>query len=292
MKNPNVERRATAERDNPLLTDRLRRWQADLAALVIPAEIRAKCGGGSAKVGRRLPDEPAVPVVPTGSLSFERTWEALDESGSVIDVGAGTGDASLVLAPRMLNLTAVDASAEQLEALERRARGIGVAARTVHGRWPDVAAQVAPAELVVCQHVLYDVADLEPFVGALTWHARHRVVVTLAVRPPQAALNPLWEHFHGLSRPDRPTAWDVVEIVEAMGLRPTAETWIDVDGFGGYQDFDEMVDRTTRRLCLPAARRDEVASRLVTLGVDPSAPKSLGTVGREIATIWWEGTAG
>jgi SAM-dependent methyltransferase len=288
--NRDVERRATAEGRVPL-ADRLQRWRTDLAAWEIPAEIRAKCQGSAAKVARRLPDEPAVPVVPPGSRSFEREWEALDGSGSVIDVGAGTGDASLILAARVSQLTAVDASAEQLDALERRARGRGVATQVVHGRWPDVAGQVAPADLVVCQHVLYDVADLEPFVSALTSHARRRVVVTLAVRPPQSALSPLWEHFHGLRRPDRPNAWDVVAVVEAMGLGPVADTWIDFEGFGGYSDFDEMVERTTRRLCLPADRSKEVAAQLVKLGVDPSEPKSLGTVGREIATIWWEGSA-
>ena len=292
---PAYERQRSARemtgRSHSPLTQLLASWRGDIEAWEIPADIKAKCKGGTGMVARRLPAEPVVPVVPTGSRSFEREWESLNGSGSVIDVGAGTGDASLVLAARTSVLTAVDTSADQLGALKRRALGVGVPLRAVQGGWPDIANRVAPADLVVCQHVLYDVADLEPFIDALTSHARRRVVVTLAVRPPQAAMNPLWKHFHGLQRPDRPTAWDVLAIADAMELAPTADTWIDIDGFGGYATFDEMVDRTTQRLCLAAERRSEVAAQLMELGVDTSAPMSLGTVGREIATIWWEGTA-
>lgn len=133
MANGNSERPATAEHAGPALTNRLRQWRADLAAFEIPAVIRTKCGPSSVKVARRLPDEPLVPIVPKGSRSFEREWEALDGSGSVIDIGAGTGDASLVLAARMSRLTAVDPNADQLEALERRARGVGVATRNSPG---------------------------------------------------------------------------------------------------------------------------------------------------------------
>src|SRR5215831_17801138 len=94
------------------LTDLLQRWRDDLSAWELPPEIQAKCADRTTKVARRLPDEPPVPVVPTGSRSYLRECEALNGSGSVIDVGAGTGDASLVLAARTSQLTAVDADAD------------------------------------------------------------------------------------------------------------------------------------------------------------------------------------
>jgi SAM-dependent methyltransferase len=226
--------------------------------------------------------------VPAGSRSFAREWEALEPPGSVIDVGAGTGDASLPLRARATEITAVDKSGPQLAALEDRGRLLGVHVRTICGAWPAVADRVGRADLVVCHYVLYEIRDLEPFVAAMTSAARRRVVVTLPVLHPQGALTPLWEHFHGLPRPTGPQAELAVEIIENMGLRPASEAWVDVDGFGGYADFAEMVDRTRRRLCLPPERNAEVGKQLLALGVDPASPMSLGTVGRQVVTVWWD----
>jgi hypothetical protein len=53
----------------------------------------------------------------------------------------------------------------------------------------------------------------------------------------------------------------------------------------------ELVDVTRRRLCLPAERAGEVEAALVELGTDPGHPTDLGSSGREVVTIWWEGTA-
>jgi len=62
----------------------------------------------------------------------------------------------------------VDADRELLGVFGDRAERLGVAARLVYGRWLDVAGGVDPADVVLCGHVLYNVADLRPFVGALT----------------------------------------------------------------------------------------------------------------------------
>src|SRR6516162_9766424 len=94
-----------------------------------------------------------------GGPSFERAWEALDPAGSVLDVGSGAGAACLPLAPRITALTAVDADDGMLGLLAGRAREAGLAARVVHGRWPDVAGQVGPADVVTCHHVVFNVPD-------------------------------------------------------------------------------------------------------------------------------------
>ena len=51
------------------------------------------------------------------------------------------------------------------------------------------------------------------------------------------------------------------------------------------------MDVTRRRLCLPPGRAAEVAEALVESGVDPEHPVDLGSSGREVVTIWWDGTA-
>ena len=274
------------------LPDLLDRWRADLAAWAIPDSITAAAAESPWVLPRQVFARRAdrVTAAPSGP-SFERAWAALDPPGSVLDVGSGAGAACLPLLPRVTSLTAVDADADMLEQLSQRAVAAGVTARTVLGRWPETAALAGPADVVTCHHVLYNVAGLAPFVTALTGSARRVVIAEMTAQHPLVSLNDLWLKFHGLRRPVSPTAADVIEILTAMGLRPGHEAWRRPGG-RDYASFDELVDVTRRRLCLPPGRAAEVAEALTESGVDPEHPVDLGSSGREVVTIWWVGTAG
>jgi SAM-dependent methyltransferase len=273
------------------LTALLDRWREDLAAWAIPEHITAAVADSPwvlprqvfARRADRLRRDPGGP-------SFERAWEALDPPGSVLDVGSGAGAACLPLAPRITTLTAVDADEEMLGLLAGRAGEAGLAARTVHGRWPDVGGQVGPADVVTCHHVVFNVPDLGPFLEALTGHARRRVVIETAVAHPLTSLNPLWLRFHGLRRPEGPTAADTIGILAAMGHDPRHTGWSRPAG-ADYGSMAELVEVTRRRLCLPPERAGEVEAALVELGINPGRPGDLGSSGRDVVTIWWEGTA-
>jgi len=229
-----------------------------------------------------------VTAAPSGP-SYGRAWDALDPPGSVLDVGSGAGAACLPLAPRASELIAVDESAEMLRLLADRAAALGRPARCVRGHWPQIAPQVPAADVVTCHHVLYNAPDIVPFVSELTGHARRIVVVETAVTHPLTSLNELWERFHGVRRPDRPAGSDVLEILGAMGLRPGWHQWRRPGG-ADYVSFAELVDVTRRRLCLPRERAGEVAAALVEAGADPEHPADLGSSGRDVLTIWWDGT--
>jgi hypothetical protein len=157
----------------------------------------------------------------------------------------------------------------------------GVDHREVEGLWPDVAGTVGPADVVVCHHVLYNVGPLVPFVVALTDHARVRVVVEITADHPQATLNPLWERFHGLARPSRPTAADAVTVLRDLGLDVGVEAHDAPPRWGHDHDHDraELVAFTRRRLCLTPDRDPEIAAVL-----PPATP-------RPTVTLWWPGTA-
>jgi SAM-dependent methyltransferase len=273
------------------LSGLLDRWRADLAAWAIPEHITAAVADSPWVLPRQVFARRAdrVRAAPAGP-SYQRAWAALDPPGSVLDVGSGAGAACLPLLPRTTSLTAVDTDAEMLERLSERVAAAGVAAATVLGRWPEAAAAAGPADVVTCHHVLYNVPDLEPFVAALTEAARRTVVVEVTAVHPLAALNPLWLTFHGLRRPESPTAADVIRILAAMGLRPGLRAWRRPGG-ADYASFDELVDVTRRRLCLPPERAAEVAEALIGLGVNPSRPADLGSSGRDVVTIWWDGAA-
>jgi len=207
----------------------------------------------------------------------------------VLDVGSGPGAACLPLLPRTTALTAVDADERMLGLLAERTGARGVRARCIAGRWPEVAGQVPAADVVTCHHVAYNVPDLQPFVTALTEHARRLVVIEVANVHPLTSLNELWLRFHGLARPARPTGVDLLAILTAMDLRIGHERW-SRPASGDYESFAELTEVTRRRLCLPSQRTADVADALIEAGVDPAHPQDLGSSGRDVLTIWWAGS--
>jgi SAM-dependent methyltransferase len=272
------------------LEERLERWRADLAAWAIPEHITAAVAESPWVLPRQVFARRAdrVSATPSGP-SYQRAWAALDPPGSVLDVGSGAGAASLPLLPRATSLTAVDTDGGMLEELSERSAAAGITARTVLGRWPEAAAEAGPADVVTCHHVFYNVPGIQPFVTTLTGSARRRVVAEMTAQHPLVSLNALWLRFHGLRRPVAPTAADLIQILDAMGLRPGHETWRRPGG-RDYASFAETVDVTRRRLCLPPERAAEVAAALAESGIDPENPEDLGSSGRDVVTIWWDGS--
>jgi SAM-dependent methyltransferase len=272
----------------PALLDR---WRSDLTAWAIPEHITAAVADSPWVLPRAVFARRAdrVSAAPSGP-SFERAFAALEPPGSVLDVGSGAGAACLPLLPRCTELTAVDSEPDMLDLLAKRAAASEVPLRLVAGRWPDVAAQAGIADVVTCHHVTYNAPDIEPFIAALTAAARRIVVVEMTASHPLAMLNVLWLRFHGLVRPERPTADDVLAILAAMGISVDSQRW-QRPGGRDYESFSELIEVTRRRLCLPPDRAGEVADALTGLGVDPERPIDLGSSGRDVVTMWWAGQA-
>jgi SAM-dependent methyltransferase len=267
------------------------RWRLDLAAWAIPEHITAAVTESPWVLPRSVFARRADRFVaaPSGP-SFDREWAALDPSGNVLDVGSGAGAASLPLLARCTELTAVDGEPDMLDLLASRAAGSGVPVRLVAGRWPDVAAEAGTADLVTCHHVVYNVPDVEPALAALTAAARRLVVLEMTAEHPLVALNPLWLRFHGLVRPEGPTADDLLAILAAMGISAGSLRWARPGG-RDYASFAELTDVTRRRLCLPPDRADEVSAALFEAGVSPDQPMDFGSADRDVVTIWWPGGA-
>jgi SAM-dependent methyltransferase len=183
----------------------------------------------------------------------------------VLDVGVGGGRSCLPLAPPATALVGVDEQAAMLEQFAEACRTAGTPSEGNLGRWPDVAAHVPHVDVVVCHHVVYNVADIEPFLTALTDHARRLVVVELPERHPTSWMNPLWERFWSLPRPTEPSAELFTEIVRSLGWLPEV-AWAERTPramVGGHTP--EFVAFARQRLCLPAERDAEVAVALAEL---------------------------
>jgi SAM-dependent methyltransferase len=274
-----------------LATGALDRWREQLDGWAIPEEILAAAPespwrfpvGLFRSRARRAGSRPATP----SNLEAARF---LPEGGTVLDVGAGGGAASLPLAGVAGRLVAVDESPEMVASFLAAAEAAGVPAEGVEGHWPEVAHQVGPADVVVCHHVFYNAPDLAPFATALTGHARRRVVAELTDRHPLVGLGPLWRRFHDLERPTGPTADDAVAALEALGLEVARQDWDNQDRFG-FDDFDELVAFTRRRLCLPADRDPEVAEALLAQGTRQVDGVWVSGQPRRVTTLSWPGSA-
>ena len=233
------------------------------------------------------PESPWIHPVdsfrPKGDLHVQvpsrlRALEALDgPAPSVLDVGCGGGRAAFGLVPPAVSLVGVDHQQGMLDVFAAEASARGVQAVTVLGDWPDVAGTTPACDVVVCHHVFYNVADLRPFVEALTSHARRRVVAELPLQHPLSGLSPAWRHFWGLERPVSPTAGDALACVRSMGIDARMETFT-VEGQDRTEPTDDEVRNTRIRLCLTADRDADVRAFLT------GNPRTM----RDLATIWWD----
>ncbi|HUZ22430.1 MAG TPA: class I SAM-dependent methyltransferase [Streptosporangiaceae bacterium] len=266
-------------------------WRDQLGAWAIPDRISHAVTESPWVLPRQVFARRAdrLAAAPQGP-SYWRAWSALDPPGSVLDVGVGAGAACIPLLPRTTALTAVDTDQEMLELLAERASALAGKVRLVHGTWPDAAPDAAPADVVTCFNVVYNAPDILPFLAALTASARRLVVTEMTAEHPMVSMNALWLRFHGLRRPEGPTADDLLAILAAMGIQAGHARW-QRPGGADYASFAELVDVTRRRLCLAADRADDVAQALVEDGTDPDHPVDLGTARRDVVTIWWAGSA-
>ena len=278
------------------------RWGEALDSWAVPAPILAAAGRSpwGHPVARFAARADAEILAPSGA-SFERAVEALEgaeaatgRAGDVLDIGAGAGAASLPLIPWASRVTALDPSAEMLAAFSARAASLvadtaaaadaaspAVAVRTVLGSWPEAAGEVGTADVVVCHHVLFNVREIGPFLAALTAAARFRVVVEIPPLHPLTWMNPLWEKFHGLRRPDVPSVDDLVAVLHEQDVRAlSVDRWVRAEA--ETLSPAERVALVTRRLCLPPEREPEIAVQL-----SDQPPAEL----RRVVTLTWKGSA-
>ncbi len=217
--------------------------------------------------------------------------EATPEGGTVLDVGVGGGATSLPLATRAATIIGVDAQPDMLDAFASTASDAGVLAVTVEGRWPDIAPQVPPADVVMSGHTVYNVGDLGPFVVALSDHARRRVVLEATGRHPLGWMADLWRTFHGLDIPDEPRVELAIEVMRSIGIDPRRQDrpgGDDDPAGGGFTTREAAVALVRTRLCLrpedDAAIAEALGSRLRLRNGRWSA----GPHERTVVTLWWD----
>ena len=250
------------------------RWRSALEAWALPDEIV-----NSARQSPWIhpPELFEVPETILASPSHDRAREVLVDGTSVLDVGCGGGIAAFALTPPATHVIGVDHQPEMLTMFETNATVRGVAVETVEGFWPEVARRTPAADVAIAHHVVYNVADIEPFLLALDDHANYRVVLELPDHHPLASMAEAWRYFWNLERPDGPTPADLTEVLLELGIDAHREQWL---GSTRSEQSPEQAAHFMRiRLCLPESSEGEVRDYL------ESHPTSSS---RELSTIWWD----
>lgn len=173
--------------------------------------------------------------------------ELTPDGGSVLDVGGGAGRFAIPIAlRRRTSVAVVDPSPSMLEQLETSVSEVAGAKVTgVNAEWES--AKVETADLVLCSHVVYGVADIQPFLQKLHDHAQERVIMVSFVDSPQAGVAPLWEPVYGEERINLPALPELMNVLWEMGVFPSINM-LPPTGPQTFESVEAAVEEVSNRL--------------------------------------------
>jgi 2-polyprenyl-3-methyl-5-hydroxy-6-metoxy-1,4-benzoquinol methylase len=223
------------------------RWSSNLTDWAIPQEVLASA-----------PESPwsfdPNAFRPRMDETLNHTQHAilalLDRSSdrSVLDVGAGAGAGVLPIAPSVHSLLALDQNAAMLEVLALESEAVPeMIVETRVGDFFDLEPGLGRYDVVTSQNVIYNIDDLFGFLTGLLNHARVGVVLEMTLHHPHYGLNLLWQRFHQLERPSSPSAADVIEALEMLGVTPRVLVG---PSLARVDDPAQRIISVRRRLCL------------------------------------------
>jgi len=127
----------------------------------------------------------------TGDPVLDRLNLEVGTRTSVLDVG---GWSRRICPLRSRCVTVVEASTVMGEALAENSKKARIEnISVVNGLWEDV--EVDPAQVVLCANVVFDVADLEPFILKLESHAKDRVLISRQWSRPTRCSRPCGKRY-------------------------------------------------------------------------------------------------
>jgi ubiquinone/menaquinone biosynthesis C-methylase UbiE len=139
---------------------------------------------------------------------------------SVLDVGAGSGAWTLMMAPLASRVTALDPSAAMLEFCREEVRRAALSnVCVVEGFWPEAAQKMEPHDISLCSHAMYGCPDPRAFIRALERVSRKRVILLLRAPKPDGVMAKAAQMVLGLPY-DSPNFQLAYLVLLQMGIFP------------------------------------------------------------------------
>ena len=142
----------------------------------------------------------------------------LDSTTTVLDIGAGTGMWSLMMAKRAAHVTALDPSAAMLGYLRKNLVEQNITnVSVIHGAWPDAA--VEPHDFSLCSHAMYGCPDFPGFIQQMVASTKHMCFLLLRAPRLDGVMAEASQHIWGQPY-DSPNAIIAYNCLLQMGIFP------------------------------------------------------------------------
>jgi len=233
---------------------------------------------------------------------YER-WEQRDSSqqfvlqtleeipqASVLDVGAGTGTWTILLAPHAKAVTALDSSPAMLSFCKKEVQNAGFEnVSFVQGFWPEIADEVPVHDITLCSHAMYGCTDLISFIQAIQKKTLKRIILLLRA-PSQngvmaQAARIVWGHPY-----DSPNFQIAFQILLELGIYPNVvmentnlwKQWRN-------QSLDEALQEMKGRLGLfDDSYFDQQLMNLLTANLINEGDEWIWPPEIRTALVWWD----
>ena len=189
-----------------------------------------------------------------------RVMAQLQPDMTVLDVGAGGGRYAIPLCSRARQVVAVEPAAPMVQVMREEAELAGADnLRVVASDWGTAA--VDAADIVICSHVIYPIADVEPFLRKLDEKTRGVCLLYLNAGQPPWEMQDLWLQFHDQPARPQPTYIDADNLLHQMGIYANVEVIAyQRPRAVGAGTFEEAAERLRETLVLD--RHPETTARL------------------------------
>ena len=202
----------------------------------------------------------------------------VDADTTVLDVGSGPGRHTIPLARVARSVVAIEPSAAMRDVLAESINAAGLTNVTViNSSWP--AADLPSADVVVCSHVVYPIADIEPFLTALDKATIQSCYVQMRIGQRESWFAPLFADIWGESRVPSPNALDCFNVAHQIGL-PANFDFVRFEDWRRFETFDRAVEQVLNDVLNPPHEdaRDKIRAYL-TDQLRPTDDGRLGVPG-------------
>jgi SAM-dependent methyltransferase len=198
--------------------------------------------------------------LPEGDLLFDRLRDIVRPEDTILDVGAGAGRYTLPLARLARRVIAVEPSPAMLQHLAARIDADGADnIDVVAAAWPG--AEVEPADVVLCSHVVYGVREIAPFMQALDEHTRRICLVAIRVNQ-HPGIGELSAALKGEAHLRQPELIDLYPLLSDLGIVADVQTSLAAGSYR-FSDRETALAHYRDRLRVPPDSPDEATLRAI-----------------------------
>ncbi len=238
---------------HPGQLDWLAIWRAMYDAERAQGEAAAPAGH-DCWAGRAPRYAAAMRRAPQPDALMQAVLPQLRPTDTVLDIGAGTGRYTTVLAQHVAHVVALEPSAAMREQLVQAVAESGLTNITIVAEGFPPATPVR-GDVAFSAHVLYGVREFAPFVQAMHASATRTCMLALMIRHLSGLVSPFWELFYGEPRAPLPAALEAFNALYQLGYLATWQLLPSTTM--RYATLDEAVeDMRVRLRFLPDPERD------------------------------------